>query len=147
MIAEDRWSKEVNQKQKGDHWVGDLYVLFDKKMKADLSLEEEIQKKIMQWEAGDKKTLALWKKLRDAALSGQKETLSHLGIKFNKEYFESRLWDKGKKIIEQGLKAGIFTRDEKNNVIADLEPENLGKVVVLRANGTAVYITTDIYLA
>ena len=147
MIAEECWSNEVNQKQKGDHWVGDLYVLFDKKMKSDPALETEIQKVIMQWEAGDKKILAVWKKLRDAALNGQKETLAKIGIKFNKEYFESKLWDKGAAVILDGLKRGVFKKDEQGNIIADLEAQKLGQKVVLRANGTAVYATTDVFLA
>ncbi len=158
MIAEEHWGSEVNphtypvgvgvnKKQKGDHWVGDLYVLFDKKMKENPALETEIQEKIAQWEAGDKKTLSLWEKLRDAAMAGQKETLAAIGIKFKKEYFESRLWDKGAKLIFDGLKKGVFEKDEQGNIVANLENQKLGKKVVLRANGTAVYITTDVYLA
>ncbi len=147
MIAAEHWGSEVNQKQKGDHWVGDLYVLFDKKMKNDPSLSNEIQTVVMQWEAGDKKTMALWKKLRDAAMNGQQATLKAIGIRFKKEYFESKLWNKGATLILDGLKKGIFTKDEQGNIIADLEGQKLGQKVVLRANGTAVYATTDVFLA
>lgn len=147
MVAYEQWGKEIKRQKKGDHWVGDLYVSFEQRAKENPALARAVQKYLEQWESGDRRVVALWKKLRDAALRGQKETLRAFGIYFDKEYFESRLWKSGVKLVEDGLRQGLFTHDEQQNVIADLEREGLGKKVVLRANGTAVYVTTDLYLA
>lgn len=146
MVAFLKWGKEIKRHQKGDHWVGDLYVAFEQRAKENPALIEEAQQLVVKWEQGDKKVLALWKKLRDAALAGQQETLAAVDIKFKREYFESQLWDKGADSIKNSLQKKIFELDENKNIVANLENEKLGKKVVLRSNGTAVYITTDIYL-
>lgn len=135
------------QQKKSDHFVGDYYVLFSKKAKEDPSLESEAQDLLIKWEAGDKKTIEVWKKMNKWALDGFKETYKTLGIKHNKEYFESKVYKKGKEIVEIGLKKGIFTKREDGAVVIDLTQEGLDEKVLLRPDGTSVYITQDLYLA
>ncbi|MBI2099257.1 arginine--tRNA ligase [Candidatus Uhrbacteria bacterium] len=132
---------------KGDHFVGKYYVLFGEKAKKDPSLEEEAQKWLLRWERGDKKLMALWKKMNNWAESGFRETLERLGIYFSREERESRLYKKGKKIIFAALKKGLLFKDENGNIAARLEQWKMPDKVLLRSDGTAVYATTDIALA
>ncbi|MEK6817652.1 MAG: arginine--tRNA ligase, partial [Nanoarchaeota archaeon] len=96
---------------------------------------------------GDKKIIALWKKMNKWALDGFKETYKKYEIRLDKEYFESKIYKKGKEIIEQGLKKGIFKRKNDGSIFIDLNNEKLGEKIVLRADGTSIYITQDLYLA
>lgn len=137
--------EEANKKP--DHFVGDFYVIFNQKAKQDKKLEKESLELLKNWEKGDKKTMALWKKMNNWALKGFRETYKTFGIKHDVEFFESDIYEKGKEIIIRGLKKGIFKKREDGAIIVDLKKENLGEKVLLRANGTSVYITQDIYLA
>ncbi len=109
--------------------------------------DEEIQEMLRKWEQGDKKVLVLWKKMNKWALDGFKETYKKYGIKLDKEYFESKIYLQGKEIIEQGLKKGVFKKKGDGSIFIDLNDEKLGEKIVLRADGTSIYITQDLYLA
>lgn len=139
------------ENKKPDHFVGDFYVLFDEKAsqskKKEKEFEKEAQEMLKKWEEGDKETVELWKKMNDWALKGFEQTYKRLGIFHDKEYFENKIYKKAKKIIEEGLEKEIFIRKESGEVIADLSEEGLGEKVVLRKDGTAIYITQDLYLA
>ncbi|MBU1201024.1 MAG: arginine--tRNA ligase [Nanoarchaeota archaeon] len=145
MLAYKKWGKNREPNKKSDHFVGDFYVLYTKKEKENPKLEEEAHEMLKKWEAGDKETRAIWKKMNKWALDGFKETYKNFGIRFVKEYNESDHYDGGKKIVTQALKNGIFKKDDNDNIIADLK--ELGEKVVLRSDGTSVYITQDINLA
>ncbi len=147
MLAYQRWGNEKKPDKKSDHFVGDYYVLFAKKAKEDPALEEAAQKMLLAWEQGDKEVRAVWKKMNKWVLDGFSQTYKRFGIKFEKEYYESQLYLLGKDIVMDGLRRGIFVKDKKGAVIAPLEKEGLTNKVVLRADGTSVYITQDLYLA
>jgi arginyl-tRNA synthetase len=146
MLAYKKWGNNRQPDKKEDHFVGDFYVLFSKKVKENPELEEEAQELLKLWEAKDSQTRALWKKMTDWAVKGFNQTFIKFGISFDKTYRESDLWEKGKDIILNGLKTKLFHRDEVGNIVVDLG-EPLGTKVLLRANGTSVYVTQDIYLA
>ncbi len=145
MYAYQEWGSGKPDK-KPDHFVGDFYVLFEQKLKENPALEEKIQEMLRKWEAGDKRTRALWKKMNAWVLKGMKETYKKFGSKFDFWTFESDIYDKAKPIIEEGLKKGIFFRNEKGDTVAKLEPA-LPNKVMLRADGTSIYITQDLVLA
>ena len=147
MLAYARWGKNQQPTKKTDHFVGDYYILFAQKVQQNPALEEEAQQMLLAWEQGDKKVMALWKKMNGWAVKGIKQTYARLGIVFEQEDFESQLYQQGKEIALQGLKKGIFIKDEKGAIVAPLEQYGLTNKVVLRADGTSVYITQDLYLA
>lgn len=133
---------------KSDHFVGKYYVMYDKLVPAKAGnhgLEKELKELAKKWEDGDKKTLALWKKMNDWAQEGYKETYKKLGIKFDKEYFESAIYNKGSKIVKDSYKKGIFKKDKNGNIIARFK--DMPDRVLLRADDTAVYITNDLAYA
>jgi arginyl-tRNA synthetase len=133
--------------KKSDHFVGDYYVLFSRNADADPSWNDEAQKMLQQWEAGDETVRALWKTMNTWALDGFKQTYALFGIAFDKEYYESDIYTFGKEIIRDGLERGIFSRRDDGAVVVDLEAEKLGTKVLLRPDGTSVYIVQDLYLA
>ncbi len=133
--------------EKGDHFVGRYYVKFGDLLKIHPELEAEAQEALLRWEKGDRELISLWKKMNSWAEGGFEETLKRIGVSFDAVYHESTLYEKGKKIVFDALKKGIFTRDEKGNIIAPLEKFNLPNKVMLRSDGTAVYATTDLALA
>lgn len=147
MLAYQKWGKNKLPDKKSDHFVGDYYVMFSQKAKEHPELEEEIQELLRKWEAGDKGLVALWKKMNKWALDGFNETYKKFDVHHKKTYFESEIYNHGKEIILEGLKKGLFSKDEEGAIIADLENDGLGKKVLIRKDGTAIYITTDIYLA
>jgi arginyl-tRNA synthetase len=147
MLAYQRWGKNCLPNKKSDHFVGDYYVLFAKKAQEDPTLEEEAQKMLVAWEHDDKEVRAIWKKMNKWVLDGFNQTYQRFGIKFEKDYYESELYKFGKDIVMDALKQGIFLRDEKGAIIAPLEKDGLTNKIVLRADGTSVYITQDLYLA
>ncbi|MEM2874068.1 MAG: arginine--tRNA ligase [Candidatus Nanoarchaeia archaeon] len=150
MLAYQKWGSGKTPKSenvKGDHFVGDFYVLFNKKAGEDLKLNDEAQEMLRKWESGDRKTLELWSKLNQWVLDGFKETYKNFGIKFDKEYFESEHYKKAKDLILQFYKKKFFKKDKEGNIIAELGKFGLPDKVVLRADGTSVYITQDIMLA
>ncbi|MBI2546044.1 arginine--tRNA ligase [Candidatus Woesearchaeota archaeon] len=144
MLAYQKFGKSRKPNRKPDHFVGDFYVLYAKHEK---ELEQEVQEMLQKWEAGDKKIRALWKKMNAWALKGIRETYKRFGVKIDKPYYESQTYDKGKQIVLKGLEQGIFEKDEKGAIVVDLSDIGMDKKVLLRSDGTTVYITQDIYLA
>ncbi len=149
MIAYKKWGKnrKPTKKIKSDHLVGEFYTMFAKKAKQKPELEKEAQEMLILWEAKDKETMTLWKKMNSWALDGFKESFKTFGISHDKTYFESEIYDKGKEIILEGVKNKIFSQEKEGGVFVDLEKEGLGKKYLLRSDGTSIYITQDIYLA
>jgi arginyl-tRNA synthetase len=147
---------------KGDHFVGKWYVAFDKayreEVKAlmeDHGLDEETAKArapLMQaaqdmyrrWEAGDPEVMALWQTMNSWVYSGFEQTYARIGVTFDKYYYESDTWKLGKAVVEDGLAKGVFTRQEDGSVWIDLTDVNLDRKLVLRRDGTSVYITQDL---
>jgi arginyl-tRNA synthetase len=133
--------------KKPDHFVGDLYVLFNEKAKADESLNDQAQQMLLKWESGDKETVALWEKMNRWAFQGFEETYRLFDVKFDKQYYESRIFGHGKEIILEGCQSNVFYKKDNGAIAVDLEDRNLGEKVLLRSDGTSVYIVQDIYLA
>jgi arginyl-tRNA synthetase len=157
---------------KGDHFVGDYYVEFGKIVDAQLrekyalgaevenvakhlGKEREVIEQetpifdvakdlLLKWEAGDAETIALWQKMNSWVYEGFNETFNTLGVDFEKDYFESDTYKLGKEIIELGLQKNVFKRRADGAVIIDLTPDGLDEKVVLRSDGTSVYITQDL---
>ena len=146
---------------KGDHLVGKYYVKFDKEYKNEIrefaakgmSEDEaktkaplilEAQEMLRKWEAGDKETVSLWKKMNDWVYAGFAGTYQKLGVDFDKIYYESETYLEGKSKVEEGLQKGIFYRREDGSVWADLTADGLDEKLLLRADGTSVYMTQDI---
>ena len=102
---------------------------------------------LRKWEEGDKRTLLLWRLMSNWALKGFGQTYKTFGIKHDVTFFESKLWKKGRKIIEEGLKKGIFKKSKKGDIKLDLKEEGLDEKILLRSDKTALYITQDMALA
>ena len=151
LLAYQKWGDgktPESEKRKPDHFVGDYYVMFCQKAKENPKLEEEAQEMLQKWEAGDKEVRSLWKKMNAWAFNGFKDTYKHFGLpKFDKEYFESDTYQEGKEIVLQGVEEGIFKEREDGAVVVNLEKQGLGEKVLIRADGTSVYVTQDLYLA
>lgn len=150
MLAYLKFGADMDPKKekiKGDHFVGKYYVLFENAVKSDSALEDEAKDALVRWEKGDKGLLKLWKKMNSWAEGGFEETLKRIGVEFEEFKKESALYKKGKKIVFDAFKKGIFSKDENGNIIAPLEKWNLPNKVMLRSDGTSVYATTDLALA
>ncbi len=155
--------------KKGDHLIGDYYVAFDKHFKAEvkeltekykaegLSEEEakakaekesplmnEAREMLVKWEANDPEVRALWKKMNDWVYAGFDETYQKMGVSFDKIYYESETYLEGKEKVMEGLEKGFFYRKEDGSVWADLTNEGLDHKLLLRSDGTSVYMTQDI---
>ncbi|SMD46185.1 arginyl-tRNA synthetase [Aquiflexum balticum DSM 16537] len=145
---------------KGDHLAGKYYVIFDKEYKKQISdlvgkghIEEEAKKiaplileaqdMLRLWEAGDEEVVSLWKKMNSWVYAGFEATYKKMGVDFDKFYYESDTYLLGKDIVEEGLSKGIFYKKENGSVWVDLSGEGLDEKLVLRADGTSVYITQD----
>ncbi|AKD54153.1 arginine--tRNA ligase [Spirosoma radiotolerans] len=146
---------------KGDHLIGKYYVLFDKAYKAQIEemvsqgtakeeaekrapLMLEVQQMLRLWEQGDPETVALWRKLNDWVYAGFDTTYKTIGVTFDKTYYESNTYLLGKEIVEEGIQKGVFYRKEDNSVWIDLTEEGLDQKLVLRSDGTSVYMTQDL---
>lgn len=146
---------------KGDKLVGNYYVLFDQKYKKEIAAlidqgktEEEAKKQapiileaqemLLKWEAGDTAVVALWKKMNQWVYDGFEVTYKDIGVDFDSHYYESNTYLLGKDNIEEGLKKGVFERDPDGSVWCDLTDDGLDRKIVLRADGTAVYMTQDL---
>jgi arginyl-tRNA synthetase len=146
---------------KGDKLVGKYYVEFDKAYKAEINqlietgkTEEEAKKQapiiveaqdmLKKWEAGDEKVIALWKKMNQWVYDGFAVTYTNLGVNFDKYYYESNTYLLGKDVVQVGLDKGVFEKDPDGSVWIDLTDEGLDRKIVLRSDGTAVYMTQDI---
>jgi len=147
MLAYKLWGSSREPDKKTDHFVGDFYVMYSKKEKENPELENEIQAMLKLWEKGDRETIALWKKMNKWAIDGFSETYKTFGVKFDKIYKESEHYLAAKDIVLDGLKRGIFEKDDDGNVVARLEKYGLPDKVLLRADGTSIYMTQDINLA
>ena len=148
MLAYKKWGNNKTPDKKSDHFVGDFYVLFSKKVKEDGNLDKEAQDLLLYWEARDQETVELWKRMNKWALDGHRITYNKLGISFDKEYYESDLYLRGKEKIIEGLNNGIFEKTEDGAIIARLkEKYNLEDKILIRSDGTSIYITQDVYLA
>lgn len=129
---------------KSDRFVGDCYVRFNQYSKEDPGAEEQAQELLRKWEAGDKETLELWKTMNEWAVRGMQATYTRTGISFDTYYYESQTYLEGKSEVLEGLERGIFYRAEDGSVQIDLSEEGLDKKVLLRKDGTSIYITQDI---
>ena len=147
--------------KKGDHLIGDYYVAFDKhyreevkelmaqgmdeeKAKQEAPLIKEAHEMLVKWEQNDPEVRALWEKMNSWVYAGFDETYKKLGVSFDKIYYESQTYLKGKAKVEEGLAKGLFERHEDNSVWADLTAEGLDQKLLLRSDGTSVYMTQDI---
>jgi len=146
MLAYKYFGDNKDPDKKPDHFVGEFYVRYAKELPTHPEFEQEIKEMLLKWELGDIETRELWKKMNNWALEGFKVTYDRYGVKMDKPYYESDHYTKGREIIMGGLKKKIFSYDENDNIIIDLTNEGLGKKVVLRADGTSIYITQDIAL-
>ncbi len=148
MLACEKWfGGKINAKEKGDHMVGKFYVEFSKRAAQNPLLEQEAQQMLQEWEKGNAKVRKLWKTLCDCCLKGFKQTYKELGISFDQYYFESDYYTKGKEIVQQGLKKGLFEKLDDGAIVVKLEAHGLPDKVLIRADGTSIYITQDLYLA
>ena len=173
MLAWQKWGNgetpELSGK-KGDHLIGDYYVAFDKHYRAELAalkskymaeegldeetaenkakeesaLMKEARAMLVKWEQGDKEVRTLWKKMNSWVYAGFDETYKALGVGFDKIYYESDTYLEGKAKVEDGLNRGLFFRKDDNSVWADLTKEGLDQKLLLRSDGTSVYMTQDI---
>ena len=164
MLAWQKWGNGVTPEstgKKGDHLIGDFYVLFSNKLKEETAaleakgmtkeeaeaaspLMQEAREMLRKWEAGDEEVRALWKMMNDWVYAGFDETYKMLGVDFDKIYYESNTYLEGKKKVLEGLEKGIFYRREDGSVWADLQNEGLDEKLLLRQDGTSVYMTQDI---
>jgi len=147
--------------KKGDHLVGDYYVMFDKEYKrqvaqliaggrseAEAAEEAPVMRAaremLLKWEAGDAETIALWREMNSWVYAGFDVTYKALGVEFDKIYYESETFKKGKELVLDSLEKGILFRKEDGSVWADLTSEKLDQKLLLRSDGTAVYMTQDL---
>ena len=164
MVSWIKFAKGSTPKSTGikpDKFVGNFYVLFEKEYQKQIKVlvdkgykKDDAEKKapifleakemLKKWESGDEKTIKLWKKMNSWVYDGFDKTYNSLGIEFDKNYFESNTYLKGKKIVEQGISNGIFYRKKDNSVCIDLTDNGLDEKVLIRSDGTSVYITQDI---
>lgn len=151
---------------KGDHLISKYYTLFAQKLEVQTQsvmqkmpeiekreaekltpLMQQTQELLLKWEANDPETLQLWRQMNNWAYKGFNETYSRLGVDFEKNYYESETYLLGKEIIEKGLKDGVFYKENDDSIQIDLTAEKLDKKVVLRADGTSLYVTQDLGVA
>ena len=164
MLAWVRWGEGATPEstgKKGDHLIGDFYVLFDKHYKAELealmaagkSKEEaeaaselmaEARAMLRRWEEGDEETVAIWRMMNSWVYAGFDETYERMGVSFDKIYYESETYLEGKAEVLRGLKEGKFVQDPDGSVWADFTDEGLDRKILLRSDGTSVYMTQDI---
>ena len=164
MLAWQRWGNGETPESsglKGDHLVGKYYVVFDKHYKEEIStlvaggmqadeavkkapLILEAQQYLQKWEAGDEEVINLWKKMNGWVYDGFATTYRTLGIEFDKTYYESQTYLLGKKLVEEGVQKGVYSRRADGSVWIDLAAEGLDEKLLLRSDGTSVYITQDL---
>lgn len=143
MLAYQKFGNGQPPTKKSDHYVGDFYVKFAQEASMNPELEEEARDMLRKWEASDPETIKLWKTMRAWALEGFKETYEKYGVKLDKEYFESDVYQQGKEII---LNNKHLFEEENGAVKANLDSYNLPAKILLRGDGTSIYITQDIAL-
>jgi len=146
MLAYKLYGKNKKPDIKSDHFVGKYYVLYNEKVKKNKELDKEAAELLVKWEHGDMDVINLWKKMNKWAVDGFKETYNELGFKVDKPYYESQHYKEGKKLVMDGFRKKLFKKDEKGNIVIDLNKEKLGDKVLLREDGTSVYVTQDMSL-
>ncbi len=146
---------------KGDKLVGNYYVKFDQEYKKEVAalvakgktedeakkeapLLQDAQEMLRKWEAGDKDVVALWEKMNQWVYDGFEVTYKDIGVDFDSYYYESNTYLLGKDIVEEGLERGVFEKDPDGSVWCDLTADGLDRKIVMRSDGTAVYMTQDI---
>lgn len=146
---------------KGDHFVGNYYVLFDKEYKQEVEqliqqgmteeqakkeapIMKQAQKMLVQWENNDEEVRSLWSKMNGWVYEGFDKTYKRLGIHFDKVYYESQTYLLGKDLVERGLKEGVFFKKDDGSVWVDLQDDGLDEKLLLRSDGTSVYMTQDL---
>jgi len=144
MLAYQKWGNDAQPDKKSDHYVGDWYVRFAKAAKDNPALEEEAQSMLLAWENNDAGVRKLWKLMNGWALDGFRQTYARFHITFDKEYCESDIYQDGKRIVLDHIDA--LEKDETGAVIANLERFGLPNKVLLRKDGTSIYMTQDIAL-
>ena len=164
MLAWQKWGKNETPEtaeKKGDHLVGDYYVLFNEKYQQQIEeltrqgiLREQAEKEapviveaqdmLVKWEQGDPKVMDLWKKMNGWVYKGFDQTYKRLGVSFDKIYYESNTYLLGKQLVEKGLEDGVFYRNPDGSVWCDLTENGLDQKLLLRADGTSVYMTQDL---
>ncbi|MDD2476638.1 MAG: arginine--tRNA ligase, partial [Dysgonamonadaceae bacterium] len=164
MLAWKKWGDDESPEssgKKGDHLIGEYYVLFDQKYKAEIAeleakglskdeaeaqstLMGEARDMLLKWEDNDAETVNLWKMMNNWVYKGFDETYKEMGVTFDKIYYESDTYLVGRERVLKGLKEGVFYQKEDNSVWADLTDEKLDHKLLLRADGTSVYMTQDI---
>ena len=164
MLAWQKWGNGETPEssgKKGDHLIGDYYVLFDKhyreeikqlvaqgmdeeKAKQEAPLIKEAHEMLVKWEQNDPEVRTLWEKMNNWVYAGFDETYKKMGVGFDKIYYESQTYLKGKAKVEEGLAKGLFERHDDGSVWADLTNEGLDQKLLLRSDGTSVYMTQDI---
>lgn len=164
MLAWQKWGNGITPEKagkKGDHLIGDFYVLFDKHYKAEVAalmnegkskeeaeaaspLMTEAREMLRRWEAGDEEVRSVWRMMNGWVYDGFDETYSRMGVNFDKIYYESETYLEGKEKVLEGLEKGIMYRKEDGSVWADLTGEGLDHKLLLRSDGTSVYMTQDI---
>ena len=149
---------------KGDHFMGDWYVKFNEVVTEEIKaipnapadkdeaqkltpIFKEAQELLLKWEAGDPETIALWKKMNDWVYEGFQQTFKLLGVDFQKDYYESETYKLGRDLVNEGLEKSVFYKRADGAVAVDLTPEGLDEKVLLRADGTSIYITQDLATA
>ncbi|MBQ2521282.1 MAG: arginine--tRNA ligase [Bacteroidales bacterium] len=130
--------------KKGDHLVGDCYVAFAQMEKEDPSVMDKVHEMLVKWEEGDPEVRALWEKMNGWVFDGFEQTYRALGIRFDKTYYEHETYLLGKELVQKGLDMGVFTRDPDGSVWCDLTADGLDRKLLLRSDGTSVYITQDL---
>ena len=146
MLAYKKWGHNKNPDKKSDFFVGDFYVLFAKKATEHPELEQEAQEMLRLWEKGDKEIVTLWKKMNAWVYEGFEETYAKLNISFDRYYYESDIYLFGKEIAQEGLKKEIFF-DKEGAIVAPLQDAGLPDKVLVRSDGTTIYMTQDLFLA
>lgn len=164
MLAWLKWGNGITPEKagkKGDHLIGDFYVAFDKHYKEELqqlmdggmtkeeaeansSLMKEARTMLKKWEDGDEEVRSLWRTMNEWVYAGFDETYARMGVSFDKIYYESNTYLEGKEKVLEGLEKGIFYRKDDNSVWADLTADGLDQKLLLRTDGTSVYMTQDI---
>lgn len=150
MLSYMEYGENKNPKEeniKSDHFVGDYYVRFNEYKAEDPKAEEKAQELLVKWENNDPKVHELWKKMNTWAVEGIQETYRRTGVSFDKYYFESQVYLTGKEEVQKGLSKGVFFKAEDGSVRVDLSSIGLEEKVLLRKDGTSIYMTQDLGLA
>jgi len=147
MLAYQKFGKGSDPESegvKGDHFVGKFYVMFDKWARENIDAENRARELLLKWERGDPEITELWRRMNNWAVSGINETYRRTGVSFDKVYYESETYGRGKEEVLKGLERKIFYRDEESTIWVDLKEIDLDKKVLLRKDGTSLYLTQDV---